>query len=179
MAAQPENATAARGRIAEQARPAQNVAAARNAGGARLVIGGDCRSGLDEGWFFDPTIFDVTDQSCAIAHEEVFGPGLTIFPFPRRASGVRPANSFNYDLAATSACASLASLAASLPTRGLARADCLTREFALPRRVSGDVECTSGARILSVTRASRARRLRHFDPRASRSRFEGTVELHP
>jgi acyl-CoA reductase-like NAD-dependent aldehyde dehydrogenase len=40
------------------------VAAARNAGGARLVIGGDRLSGLDEGWFFEPTIFDVTDQSC-------------------------------------------------------------------------------------------------------------------
>jgi hypothetical protein len=66
------------------------VAAARNAGDARLVIGGDCLSGLDEGWFFDPTIFDVTDQSCAIAHEEVFGPVLTIFPFPRRASGRAP-----------------------------------------------------------------------------------------
>jgi len=42
------------------------VAAARNAGGARLVIGGDRLSGLDEGWFFEPTISDVTDQSCAI-----------------------------------------------------------------------------------------------------------------
>ena len=38
-AAQPENATPARERIGEQTWPAQNVAAARNAGGARLVIG--------------------------------------------------------------------------------------------------------------------------------------------
>jgi aldehyde dehydrogenase (NAD+) len=63
------------------------VAAARNAGGARLVIGGDRLSGLDEGWFFEPTIFDVTDQSCAIGPRGGLRAGADDRPFPRRARG--------------------------------------------------------------------------------------------
>ena len=63
----------------------------------RVVIGGDRLSGLDEGWFFEPTIFGVTDQSCAIAPEEVFGPVLTIVPFRDEREAVRLENSFIYD----------------------------------------------------------------------------------
>ena len=67
---------------------------------ARIVVGGDRLSGLDEGWFFEPTIFGVTDQSCAIAPEEVFGPVLTIVPFRDEREAVRLENSFIYDFAA-------------------------------------------------------------------------------
>jgi aldehyde dehydrogenase (NAD+) len=77
-----------------------HVGAARNARGARLVIGGGRPDGLDDGWFFEPTIFDVSDPSSPIANEEVFGPVLTIVPFRDERDAVRLANGVGYDLAA-------------------------------------------------------------------------------
>src|SRR5215210_2552423 len=65
----------------QHGRVSTHVAAARRAGGARLVVGGGRPQGLDDGWFFAPTIFDVSDPSTPIANEEVFGPVLSIVPF--------------------------------------------------------------------------------------------------
>lgn len=76
------------------------AAAARHAGGARLVTGGGRPEGLDDGWFFEPTIFDVTDPATPIANDEVFGPVLTIVPFRDEREAVRIANGVRYDLAA-------------------------------------------------------------------------------
>jgi hypothetical protein len=76
------------------------AAAARDAGGARVVTGGGHPEGLDDGWFFEPTIFDVTDPATPIAKHEVFGPVLTIVPFPDEREAVRIADGVRYDLAA-------------------------------------------------------------------------------
>src|SRR5215211_5875490 len=56
--------------------------------------------GLDRGWFFEPTIFDVTDPSRPIATEEIFGPVLSIVPFRDEDEALRIANGVRYDLAA-------------------------------------------------------------------------------
>jgi aldehyde dehydrogenase (NAD+) len=84
----------------QHARVSAHVDAARQAGGARLVVGGGRPDGLDHGWFFEPTIFDVTDPSSPIATDEVFGPVLSIVPFRDEDEAVRIANGVRYDLAA-------------------------------------------------------------------------------
>jgi aldehyde dehydrogenase (NAD+) len=81
-------------------RVSQHVAAARSDDRARLVIGGGRPDRLDDGWFFEPTIFDVGDASSPIATEEVFGPVLTIVPFDGEREAARIANGVGYDLAA-------------------------------------------------------------------------------
>lgn len=84
----------------QHGRVSQHVAAARSDDRARLVVGGGRPDGLDDGWFFEPTIFDVSDPSSPIATEEVFGPVLTIAPFDDEREAVRVANGVGYDLAA-------------------------------------------------------------------------------
>jgi acyl-CoA reductase-like NAD-dependent aldehyde dehydrogenase len=84
----------------QHTRVSAHVEAARTSDGARLVYGGGRPEGLDEGWFFEPTIFDVTDASCPIANEEVFGPVLSVVPFRDEAEAVQLANGTGYDLAA-------------------------------------------------------------------------------
>jgi aldehyde dehydrogenase (NAD+) len=84
----------------QHGRVSAHVGAARKADGARLVAGGRRPHGLDDGWFFEPTIFDVSDPSSPIANEEVFGPVLTIVPFGDEREAVRLANGVGYDLAA-------------------------------------------------------------------------------
>jgi aldehyde dehydrogenase (NAD+) len=84
----------------QHGRVSAHVGAARDAAGARLVIGGGRPGGLDDGWFFEPTIFDVTDPAAPIANDEVFGPVLTIVPFRDEREAIRLANGVGYDLAA-------------------------------------------------------------------------------
>src|SRR4051812_13689001 len=84
----------------QHGRVSAHVAAARKAGGARLVVGGGRPQGLDDGWFFEPTIFDVSDPSSPIANEEVFGPVLSVVPFRDEREAVSIANGVGYDLAA-------------------------------------------------------------------------------
>jgi aldehyde dehydrogenase (NAD+) len=84
----------------QHGRVAAHVDAASKADGARLVVGGGRPGGLDDGWFFEPTIFDVSDPASPIANEEVFGPVLTIVPFSDEREAVRIANGVGYDLAA-------------------------------------------------------------------------------
>jgi aldehyde dehydrogenase (NAD+)/betaine-aldehyde dehydrogenase len=84
----------------QHGRVSAHVGAARRADGARLVTGGGRPDGLEDGWFFEPTIFDVSDPSSPIANGEVFGPVLTVVPFRDEQEAVRIANSVGYDLAA-------------------------------------------------------------------------------
>ncbi|WP_435259017.1 aldehyde dehydrogenase family protein [Thioclava sp. FR2] len=69
--------------------------------GARLLCGGTGRpSGLNRGWFAQPTIFgDVTNQM-TIAREEIFGPVLAILPYDTVDDAVQMANDTVYGLAA-------------------------------------------------------------------------------
>ena len=49
--------------------------------GAKIAIGGGRPSGLDKGWFVDPTVFVDVDNSMRIAQEEIFGPVLAVIPY--------------------------------------------------------------------------------------------------
>lgn len=69
------------------------------ADGATLVFGGPGRpEGLTEGAYVRPTIFANVDPDSAIAQEEIFGPVLTIIPYPDEDRAVEIANSTVYGL---------------------------------------------------------------------------------
>ena len=49
--------------------------------GAKLVTGGKRPSGLDTGYFLEPTIFADVENRLKIAQEEIFGPVVTVTPY--------------------------------------------------------------------------------------------------
>src|SRR5690606_17096054 len=61
--------------------------------GARLVTGGPgLPAGVDRGWYVPPTLFADADNSMRIAREEIFGPVLTVIPYPDEDAAVAIAN---------------------------------------------------------------------------------------
>ncbi len=69
--------------------------------GARLTIGGGRPSGLDRGFYVEPTIFADVDNGMTIAQEEIFGPVLTIIPYGDEDEAVRIANDSKFGLSGT------------------------------------------------------------------------------
>jgi aldehyde dehydrogenase (NAD+) len=67
--------------------------------GARLVLGGGRPSGLDTGWYVEPTIFADVHNGMTIAQEEIFGPVLAMIPYDTEDEAVRIANDSQYGLA--------------------------------------------------------------------------------
>jgi acyl-CoA reductase-like NAD-dependent aldehyde dehydrogenase len=68
--------------------------------GARVVVGGAHQpSGLDRGWYVQPTLFADVDNRMRIAQEEVFGPVLALIPYDDETEAVRIANDSEYGLA--------------------------------------------------------------------------------
>jgi len=49
--------------------------------GAKVALGGGRPSGIDKGWFVEPTVFVDVDNSMRIAQEEIFGPVLAVIPY--------------------------------------------------------------------------------------------------
>ena len=70
--------------------------------GARLLCGGKRpdATGLKNGFFVEPTIFDDVKPTMRIAREEIFGPVLTVTTFDSEADAIRIANDTEYGLAA-------------------------------------------------------------------------------
>ena len=66
--------------------------------GATLALGGE-QTDINEGNYFQPTIFDKVDTKATIAQEEIFGPVTTIFDFNNEYEAIEIANSTNYGLA--------------------------------------------------------------------------------
>ncbi|WP_151772106.1 aldehyde dehydrogenase [Streptomyces abyssomicinicus] len=66
--------------------------------GARLVTGGGRPTGLDRGWYVEPTLFADVDNSMTIAREEIFGPVVVVIPFEDDDDAVRIANDSDYGL---------------------------------------------------------------------------------
>jgi betaine-aldehyde dehydrogenase len=66
--------------------------------GATVAVGGGRPSGLDKGWFVEPTLFTGVDNGMTIAQEEIFGPVLAVIPYDDEADAVRIANDSDYGL---------------------------------------------------------------------------------
>ncbi|WP_049933761.1 aldehyde dehydrogenase family protein [Halarchaeum acidiphilum] len=70
--------------------------------GANLVVGGGDPDGeeFEDGWFFEPTVFDDVDNDMRIAQEEIFGPVQSIITFSSYEEAIEIANGVSYGLAA-------------------------------------------------------------------------------
>ncbi len=66
--------------------------------GARVVTGGGRPSGLDGGWFVEPTVFADVTNTMTIAQEEIFGPVVSVIAYDDEADAVRIANESEYGL---------------------------------------------------------------------------------
>ncbi|HWF54273.1 MAG TPA: aldehyde dehydrogenase family protein [Solirubrobacteraceae bacterium] len=66
--------------------------------GAELVTGGSAHE--SPGYFVEPTLFSVTDDSLRIAREEIFGPVLVAMPYESLEEVAARANDTEYGLAA-------------------------------------------------------------------------------
>jgi aldehyde dehydrogenase (NAD+) len=67
--------------------------------GATLAAGGVGRpEGLDKGFFVKPTVFANVSNDMTVAHEEIFGPVLSILPYEDDDDAVRIANDTPYGL---------------------------------------------------------------------------------
>jgi acyl-CoA reductase-like NAD-dependent aldehyde dehydrogenase len=68
--------------------------------GAKLVVGGaEPPSGLERGYYVQPTVFSDVTPEMTIAREEIFGPVLAIMPYEDEDDAVRIANDSDYGLA--------------------------------------------------------------------------------
>lgn len=66
--------------------------------GARLVTGGGRPTGLDRGFFIQPTLFANVDNRSRLAQEEIFGPVLSLIPADNEAHAIALANDSFYGL---------------------------------------------------------------------------------
>ena len=71
--------------------------------GAELILGGRRATGdgLDDGFFFEPTIFTGVQRSMRIAKEEIFGPVLSVFRVSNYEDAVATANDTQYGLSSS------------------------------------------------------------------------------
>jgi acyl-CoA reductase-like NAD-dependent aldehyde dehydrogenase len=70
--------------------------------GATVIGGNQARpSGLEEGYYVEPTVFDGVDNSSRIGQEEIFGPALSVTTVRGAEEGVRVANDSEFGLAAS------------------------------------------------------------------------------
>ncbi|MCA1833239.1 MAG: aldehyde dehydrogenase [Actinomycetota bacterium] len=68
--------------------------------GARVTVGGNGRpSGIERGWYVQPTVFANANNDMRIAREEIFGPVITVIPYEDEDDAVRIANDSDYGLA--------------------------------------------------------------------------------
>jgi len=66
--------------------------------GAKIAIGGGRPSGLDKGWYVEPTVFVDVDNQMRIAQEEIFGPVVCVIPYDGADDAVSIANDSDYGL---------------------------------------------------------------------------------
>ncbi|MGW0738152.1 aldehyde dehydrogenase family protein [Streptomyces sp. NPDC002851] len=69
--------------------------------GERITTGGGRPAGLGRGWFVQPTVFAEVDNSSVIAHEEIFGPVLSITAYNDIDGAVRIATDSEFGLGGT------------------------------------------------------------------------------
>jgi acyl-CoA reductase-like NAD-dependent aldehyde dehydrogenase len=83
---------------AQRERCEQYVAAAVDAGAA-VVCGGKRPEGLERGYYFEPTVLDVPDNSNPAAQDEIFGPVICVIGYRDVDEAVAIANDTVYGLA--------------------------------------------------------------------------------
>jgi aminomuconate-semialdehyde/2-hydroxymuconate-6-semialdehyde dehydrogenase len=71
--------------------------------GGKILCGGleVTVEGFENGYYLEPTVIEVQNNSCRINQEEVFGPVVTIMPFTTEKEALRLANDVKYGLSAT------------------------------------------------------------------------------
>ncbi|PWD43156.1 aldehyde dehydrogenase [Gordonia paraffinivorans] len=69
--------------------------------GGTVTTGGGTPSGVDRGFFVEPTVFTGIDNSATIAREEVFGPVLTVLRYDDVDDAIALANDSSYGLGGT------------------------------------------------------------------------------
>ena len=78
------------------------VEIAENEGGKILCGGLEVTiPGCENGYYFEPTVIEVTDNSCRINQEEIFGPIVTIMSFKTDEEALQLANDTKYGLSST------------------------------------------------------------------------------
>ncbi len=80
----------------------QYITIAKTENGA-ILCGGKQKtvSGYHNGYYMEPTVIEVTNNTCRINQEEVFGPVVTIMPFHTEDEALQMANVVKYGLSAT------------------------------------------------------------------------------
>ncbi|KAA9163305.1 aldehyde dehydrogenase [Amycolatopsis acidicola] len=66
--------------------------------GAKLALGGGRPTGLDRGWFVEPTVFTGVEPGMRIAQDEIFGPVLAVLTYEDEDEAVAIANDSAYGL---------------------------------------------------------------------------------
>jgi aminomuconate-semialdehyde/2-hydroxymuconate-6-semialdehyde dehydrogenase len=71
--------------------------------GGKVIFGGNIVSVHDseDGYYLEPTIIEVDDNSCILNQDEIFGPVVTIMSFNDENEVIAMANDVNYGLSAT------------------------------------------------------------------------------
>jgi aldehyde dehydrogenase (NAD+) len=69
--------------------------------GAELVTGGGAPTGLADGYFVEPTLFDKVAPDMRIAQEEIFGPVMAVIAVDDEEEAVEVANGTDYGLVAS------------------------------------------------------------------------------
>ena len=71
--------------------------------GGNVIFGGASVSvdNSEDGYYLEPTIIEVQDNSCTLNQEEIFGPVVTIMPFNDENEVLAMANDVSYGLSAT------------------------------------------------------------------------------
>lgn len=67
--------------------------------GADLILGGDGNVHNEDGFYFEPTVFDEVSSEMRIAQEEIFGPVQCILTFSNYDEAIELANDVEYGLA--------------------------------------------------------------------------------
>jgi acyl-CoA reductase-like NAD-dependent aldehyde dehydrogenase len=68
--------------------------------GGKVAVGGGRPAKFDRGYFFEPTVLDLPDNSNPAAQEEIFGPVIGVLPYDDVDDAVRIANDTIYGLSA-------------------------------------------------------------------------------
>lgn len=73
----------------------------RQAQGGKIVLGGKRAqvAGMENGFFFEPTVITDVAEDSPVVTEEIFGPAVVVLPFEDEADALQRANAVRYGLA--------------------------------------------------------------------------------